>query len=157
MSTYIIFLFQEILGAKGFSHKRKVKEMDCVQKPQKLREMMTQWQYRRRLFHLAANRLKFPRSSAEFNALNDSRSIRGNLVLQNSAVLQHINIWNRANYVSCYNSSKYKLLNSGLEDTYEIMKTRELNPDDVVPKVKTIEELDAEELADDTDDVSSMY
>lgn len=152
MILKIIFLQPEILGAKGYSYKRKVEDMKCKQQPQNLRQMMAHWKYRERIFNLASKRLKFPRTSEELKLFNYSSSIRGNMILQNSAVLQHKNIWNRANYVSCYSKSDV-LLDSGLEQEYEIMKTKELDEDEVVPKMKTIEELDAEELADDEDDI----
>lgn len=112
-----------MFGAKGFSYSHKVRDMGCTRAPQNSKTMIQGWKYRQRLFSLATKWLKFPNSSENITSEYVLRNITGSPIFYNEAVKEHLNIWNRANYLSCTASNEDDLTEEVLDQEYEVMET----------------------------------
>lgn len=136
----------------------------------KLREF---WIHRQRLFRIASTRLQFPNTSAELEKIISEnlteKNITGNRILWNEAVMEPINIWNSANYLSC-NREPFDTRNKSeeekedvfenedlLNNPYEIMETRKLESErEIDAIIASSEELEAKDYNEEEEiDVSN--
>lgn len=121
----------EIFGTLGFSYTKRVADMKCTRPPQRFSEQVNHWKQRQRLFYVAAERLQFPQNESDLNkTAKPFEMIKGQKILKNNEVMKHINIWNRANYLSCHEGEPEYISENVEEREYEVMKTRDEDDED---------------------------